>query len=51
MNAMNAMTKQKTETETKPTAAHYEELEELQLESVAAGKSEVIWKWRNGKKG
>ena len=37
MNAMNAMTKQKTETEKPGDAAHYEELEELQLESVAPG--------------
>ena len=38
MNAMNAMTKkQKTETSQPGDAAHYEELEELQLESVAAG--------------
>ena len=40
MNAMNAMTKQKTETEKPGDAAHYEELEELQLESVAAAGRE-----------
>jgi len=41
MNAMNAMTKQKTETEKPGDAAHYDELEELQLESVAAGGTET----------
>ena len=49
MNAINAMTKKQNNATTcnqpndatKVTPAHYEELEELQLESVAGG-----WLWR-----
>ena len=46
MNAINAMTKKQNNATTcnqmgVVTPAHYEELEELQLESVAGG-----WLWR-----
>ena len=57
MNAINAMTKKQNNATTcnqpnggengggKVTPAHYEELEELQLESVAGTWFGVVWGW------
>ena len=58
MNAINAMTKKQNNATTcnqpngggKVTPAHYEELEELQLESVAGGTSKIEEKRKQKKR-